>query len=741
MKKYSWLSHLFIFTGLATSSLPLFAAYQPLTNLSITTPGGVVGVLPFGSGGTGNSTSYTAGSVVFSNGTSLTQDNPSLFWDDTNIALGIGKIPSPTTTVIDAVNTGGNTRPIQETGYSSNVGFRAMRANGTVFSPSAAATNDILAFFSGRGYGATGFPAASTGAINVTALENFTDTTQATSLVFETTASGSVTALPVLTMSSTTNRANFTFGNGFNAFLVAGSGATNGQQIFLEGGSGVTGSGGPVTVIGGNAAATAGAGGGAVNITGAPGTSTGTGGAGGGITLASGAGAGDSTVNQAGGPIALNVGASVGSSSGSPLSLSGGTGGIGTATAGANGGQININGGVGGAGSATSGNGGTSTFRAGAGGAGVAGGDGGVMNLLGGTAGSGSANPGNGGSVLVSGGGAASADGSSGGAVSLIGAAGSATFTGGSGGTVNITGGNAGGNNTTNRSGGNITILAGLSKGSATGASINTTAGAGGTGTGTAGVAGGSITQTSGVGGAGSATSGAGGNTTITSGAGGAGVGGGAGGSTTISSGTGGAGSTTSGAGGSTSITSANGGASASAAGAVGGALTLTAGSGGNGSTAGGTGGALTLNAGLAGAGGTGVGGAIIFKTGPSTTSIERARITNGGLFGIGNISPTYLLDVLGGNVGVGTAGDGFRVKEGSNAKQGVATLVAGTLVVANTSVTTVSRIFITPQSLGTITLPASYAITARTAGTSFTITSSAVTDTSSVAWEMFEPY
>jgi hypothetical protein len=36
------------------------------------------------------STSLTAGSVVFSNGTKLTQDNSNLFWDDTNKRLGIG---------------------------------------------------------------------------------------------------------------------------------------------------------------------------------------------------------------------------------------------------------------------------------------------------------------------------------------------------------------------------------------------------------------------------------------------------------------------------------------------------------------------------------------------------------------------------------------------------------------------------------------------------------------------------
>ena len=51
--------------------------------------------LPVGSGGTG-STSFTAGSVIFSNGTILTEDNANLFYDDTNNRLGIG-----TTTPLD----------------------------------------------------------------------------------------------------------------------------------------------------------------------------------------------------------------------------------------------------------------------------------------------------------------------------------------------------------------------------------------------------------------------------------------------------------------------------------------------------------------------------------------------------------------------------------------------------------------------------------------------------------------
>ena len=43
----------------------------------------VTGVLPLANGGTNNSTAYTAGSIIFSDGTKLTQDNANFFWHDT----------------------------------------------------------------------------------------------------------------------------------------------------------------------------------------------------------------------------------------------------------------------------------------------------------------------------------------------------------------------------------------------------------------------------------------------------------------------------------------------------------------------------------------------------------------------------------------------------------------------------------------------------------------------------------
>lgn len=86
------------------------------------------------------------------------------------------------------------------------------------------------------------------------------------------------------------------------------------------------------------------------------------------------------------------------------------------------------------------------------------------------------------------------------------------------------------------------------------------------------------------------------------------------------------------------------------------------------------------------------------------------------------------------------TVGKGLYVKEGSNATMGTATLVLGTATVNTTKVTANSRIFLCSESLGTITSPVAVAVTARTAGTSFTITSANLTDTSVIAWIIVEP-
>lgn len=106
---------------------------------------------------------------------------------------------------------------------------------------------------------------------------------------------------------------------------------------------------------------------------------------------------------------------------------------------------------------------------------------------------------------------------------------------------------------------------------------------------------------------------------------------------------------------------------------------------------------------------------------------------------GIGTATPAKKLTVSG-DVSLMTAGNGLYVKEGTNATMGVVTLVAGTATVATTKVTANSRIFLTAQSLGTVTIGQGLAVSARTGGTSFTILSQSALDTSVVSWHIIEP-
>lgn len=94
---------------------------------------------------------------------------------------------------------------------------------------------------------------------------------------------------------------------------------------------------------------------------------------------------------------------------------------------------------------------------------------------------------------------------------------------------------------------------------------------------------------------------------------------------------------------------------------------------------------------------------------------------------------------VFGSELKIGTVGGVLKVAEGANATMGVATMAGGTVTVATNKVTANSRIQLTVQSLGTVTAPKAVAVTARTPGTSFVITSSDATDTSVVAWHIVE--
>ncbi len=132
-------------------------------------------------------------------------------------------------------------------------------------------------------------------------------------------------------------------------------------------------------------------------------------------------------------------------------------------------------------------------------------------------------------------------------------------------------------------------------------------------------------------------------------------------------------------------------------------------------------------------------------------TSSYFNAITGGGIgFYLDNATELMTIDatsarikkdvVITGNATLSVAGNGLYIKEGTNATMGVVTLIGGTGVVNTTKVTANSRIFLTIQSLGTVTVPTAVGVTVRVAGTSFTITSANAIDTSVVAWQIIEP-
>ena len=97
---------------------------------------------------------------------------------------------------------------------------------------------------------------------------------------------------------------------------------------------------------------------------------------------------------------------------------------------------------------------------------------------------------------------------------------------------------------------------------------------------------------------------------------------------------------------------------------------------------------------------------------------------------------------VFGGGPGaltLGTATGGIAIKEGGGAaRMGRATLVAGTVVIANTSVTANTEVIAFIQTPGGT--PGAVYCSARSAGVSFTLTSTSGADTSVVGYVLFEP-
>ncbi len=116
-----------------------------------------------------------------------------------------------------------------------------------------------------------------------------------------------------------------------------------------------------------------------------------------------------------------------------------------------------------------------------------------------------------------------------------------------------------------------------------------------------------------------------------------------------------------------------------------------------------------------------------------NTIAIDTA-LTNLGLRASGGVA---LFDT---DVKVGIVGKGLYVKEGSNATMGTGTLSSGTSTISTTKVTANSRIFITDTGGGIAANIGALYVSAVSAGTSFTVTSMNVIDSSNFNWFIIEP-
>jgi hypothetical protein len=162
----------------------------------------------------------------------------------------------------------------------------------------------------------------------------------------------------------------------------------------------------------------------------------------------------------------------------------------------------------------------------------------------------------------------------------------------------------------------------------------------------------------------------------------------------------------------------------------------------------GGSGGALSPTAGNINLLGTsnqitsaGTASTIVFSL-PSSITAPGSLTTVSGLTGGTSVTCTSgNITATDGNFVLGTAGNkiqstsvGSTTSAGANSF-GTVALSSGTATVSTTAVTANSMIFLQAQAISGVGAPTSYAVTAKTAATSFVITSADPTDTSTIAW------
>lgn len=112
--------------------------------------------------------------------------------------------------------------------------------------------------------------------------------------------------------------------------------------------------------------------------------------------------------------------------------------------------------------------------------------------------------------------------------------------------------------------------------------------------------------------------------------------------------------------------------------------------------------------------------------------------VTQNGTTTLGEIARIINTNTTNTGLAITNLGSGLLVKEGLNARMGIALLVAGAVIVLNNTVTANTRFFLTNSGLavniGQLT------IAARIPGVSFTINSNLLTAAAAVAWLMIEP-
>lgn len=138
---------------------------------------------------------FSSGSVPFSNGSILTQNNSKLFWDNTNFRLGINT--TTPTRLIEVVDEGTSSDGVRGVVYNNTVTagpiFSGRKALGTAASPSAVTAGSFLFSLNANGYNGSAFQTTPPAQISFVTTETFTGSAAGTDIRFFTTPTGSTT--------------------------------------------------------------------------------------------------------------------------------------------------------------------------------------------------------------------------------------------------------------------------------------------------------------------------------------------------------------------------------------------------------------------------------------------------------------------------------------------------------------------------------------------------------------------